>query len=452
MTKTAATTDPIAIRRRPVMFLCGACAPDSALIQSTFRCFCSVRWRIQRHDLEPGEDLLVDDEREGEQVQGGHRRNGAPYLPLLAGRALVGNPALHRRHPEQDQREADSPDLIKALVEHRVAVTLRPIEGMESVEQRQMEDDHAPDQVGQLLQLLPVRPELPLRRRVGREQDRHRYENDEEPGHQEGVPGEPAEDPARETGRDGSCGPVRDTDEREEDAVPPPERRIPPCSGQRDKRSYRDSYQESGLAARPQHVGFGKRQHVLGVQRQPPAQDEEPRDERGKAQEEQRDRPPLETGQRRGLLGHPVVNRTPLSFLPRLFFVMLRIKSFLVVVVRVGSLRVRGILVGSLLVCALIGTTGVRAFRIRILLLDRVPLAHFSCLLLPFQSSGLWRVSTAPPGPASQVCFVWAFYLACLGGAGAPGWPGNWLSVRPVSDAPAPFSRKMKKRPPCSTI
>ncbi len=189
---------------------------------------------------------------------------------------------------------------------------------------------------------------------------------------------------------------------------------IPPCSGQRYKRSYRDSYQEGGLAARPQHVGFGKRQHVLGVQRQPPAQDEEPRDERGKAQEEQRDRPPLETGQSRGLLGHPGVSRTPLSFLPRLFFVILRIKSFLVVVVRVGSLRVRGILVGSLLVCALIGATGVRAFRIRILLLDRVPLAHFSCLLLPFQSSGLWRVSTAPPGLASQVCCL-GFLLGVLG-------------------------------------
>lgn len=36
-------------------------------------------------------------------------------------------------------------------------------------------------------------------------------------------------------------------------------------------------------------------------------------------------------------------------------------------------------------------------------------------------------------------------------GAGAPGWPGNWLSVRPVSDAPAPFSRKMKKPGPWST-
>src|SRR6202161_1024213 len=398
------------------MFLCGACAPDSALIQSTFRYFCSVRWRIQRHDLEPGEDLLVDDEREGEQVQGGHRRNGAPYLPLLAGRALVGNPAPHRRQPQQDQREADGQDLIKALVEHGVAVTLRPIEGMESVEQRQMEDDHAPDQVGQLLQLLPVRPELPLRRRVGREQARYRYQNDEEPGHQEGVPGETTEDPAGATGGDRSSGRVRDSDEREEDAVPPPERRIPPCSGQRDKRSYRDSYQEGGLAARPQHVGFGKRQHVLGVQRQPSAQDEEPRNEGGKAQEEQRDRPPLETGQGCGLLGHPGVNRTPLSFLSRLFFAMLRIKSFLVVVVRVGSLRVRGILVGSLLVCALIGTTGVRAFRIRILLLDRVPLAHFSCLLMPFQSSGLWRVSTAPPGLASQVClsglFTWRAWAA----------------------------------------
>ena len=35
-------------------------------------------------------------------------------------------------------------------------------------------------------------------------------------------------------------------------------------------------------------------------------------------------------------------------------------------------------------------------------------------------------------------------------GAGAPGWPGNWLSVTPVSDAPAPFCRNMKKRGPCS--
>src|SRR3984885_3056351 len=400
----------------PVMFLCGACAPDSALIQSTFRCFCSVRWRIQRQDLEPGEDLLVDDEREGEQVQGDHRREGAPYLPLLAGRALLGSPALHRRQPEQDQRAADGQDLIEALVEYGVSIALRPVEGMESVEQCQMKRDHAPEEVGQLLQLLPVRPELPLRWRVGRKQDRYRYQNDEEPGHQEGVPGEPTEDPARETGRDRSGGRVRDSDEREEDAIPSPQRRIPSRSGQRNQWSNRDGYQKGRFAARAQHVGFGKRQYVLDVQRQPSAQNEEPRNEGGKAQEEQRDRPPLETGQGCGLLGHPGVNRTPLSLLPRLFFVMLRIKSFPVVVVRIGSLRVIGILVGSLLVCALIGTTGVRAFRIRISLLDRVPLAHFSCLLLPLQSSGLWRVSTAPPGLASQVClsgpFTWRAWAA----------------------------------------
>jgi hypothetical protein len=39
---------------------------------------------------------------------------------------------------------------------------------------------------------------------------------------------------------------------------------------------------------------------------------------------------------------------------------------------------------------------------------------------------------------------------SAAGEGGEPGWPGNWVSVRPVSDAPAPFSRKMKKRGPCS--
>src|ERR1700729_3962661 len=143
ISKNAAATDGTAIRRNPEMFLVGGCLPVPSFLTTpppassapgVLRRLRSVRRGTQRHDLEAGEDLLVHDEHERQEIQGGHRRDGAPDLPLLADRALVGDPAAHGRQPENDQGDADGHDLVETLVEHRVAVTLRPVERTEAVE------------------------------------------------------------------------------------------------------------------------------------------------------------------------------------------------------------------------------------------------------------------------------------------------------------------------------
>src|SRR6266550_742189 len=181
------------------------------------------------------EDLLVDDVSEPEDIQRSKRHDGKPYQQRPAYRPLLNDPAAHRRQPEHDQRDAYGDGLVEALVEDRVAISLRCAEGPEPVEQQQMKEDESPDDVGHPLQPLPVLPELALRRGVGGRQNGESQGDDEEPGEQEGVPGEPAEHPPSEVGGDGRGGGVCDTNDREPDAVPPPEWSDPLRPGQRDQ-------------------------------------------------------------------------------------------------------------------------------------------------------------------------------------------------------------------------
>src|SRR5215475_11634541 len=71
-----------------------------------------------------------------------------------------------RRPREKDQRSADGQNLVEALMENRITVTLRSVEGMESVEQPQVDDDQRPDDIGHLLHGLPVLTQHPLHRGV----------------------------------------------------------------------------------------------------------------------------------------------------------------------------------------------------------------------------------------------------------------------------------------------
>src|ERR1700733_4916620 len=97
----------------------------------------SVGQGMHRDDLGAREDLLVDDEDEADEVQRGEWRQGQPYLPLLAGRALLGDPAPDGRQPQQDQREADRGRLVEALVEDGVAISLSGAEGPEPGQQQE---------------------------------------------------------------------------------------------------------------------------------------------------------------------------------------------------------------------------------------------------------------------------------------------------------------------------
>src|SRR5271170_723102 len=163
-----------------------ACASRPAWAASQ-RASRSVRRGTHGEGLGSGEDLLVQDEREAEDVERGHGRDGQPHLPLLAGRSRVGDPASHWRQPEDDQRDADGDGLVEALVEDGVAVSLRPAEGREVVEQQQVQDDERPEDVGRPLQPLPVPAQPPLRRRIGRDQEWYGHEDHEQPGQQERV-------------------------------------------------------------------------------------------------------------------------------------------------------------------------------------------------------------------------------------------------------------------------
>src|SRR5438128_1629729 len=60
----------------------------------------SVRGWIERKGHESGEDLLVDDEGHCGDIEHGKRREGHPHYPLPALRPLLGDPAPHRRQPE----------------------------------------------------------------------------------------------------------------------------------------------------------------------------------------------------------------------------------------------------------------------------------------------------------------------------------------------------------------
>src|SRR6266851_1676614 len=210
----------------------------------------SVGGRMHCDDLGSRKDLLVDDEDESDDIQHGKRREGKPYFPLLAGRPLLGDPAPNRRQPENDQRNADFNGLIDTLMENGITVPIRCAKGRESVEQQQVQDDHSPDNVCRRLQPFPVLPELPLRRSISRSQEREGQENYEESGHEEAMPGEPAEYTPGEVRRNSCCDRVRDAYNREHDAVPPPEGSDPPRSGQGDNRCNRHSYEEADLTPR----------------------------------------------------------------------------------------------------------------------------------------------------------------------------------------------------------
>src|SRR5262249_37276838 len=183
-------------------------------------------------------------------------------------------------------------------------------------------DGEEPDDVRHPLQLLPVLPEFSLRRRVGRGQDRQGQRDDEEPGQQERVPGEPAEHTPGEVGRDGRGGRGRDTYDREPDAVPSPERSDPLRPGEGDQRGDRQGDVQAEDAACPQHVGFRIGQGALGVRQYPSARYEDDGDEHWEAHEEQRDRP-LSDGNGREFVvlarsGFEYVASTPLEPSPSL--------------------------------------------------------------------------------------------------------------------------------------
>src|SRR5215467_4154301 len=152
----------------------------------------SVRRGCHRDDLVSGEELLVHDEREREEVQRDERHEGDPHLPLLACRPLVGNPASYRRQPQNHERKADGENLVEALVEDRITITLRPIEGVESVEQPQVNDDQRPECVRHTLHALPVLPECLLQPGIRGNHHWHGQKDDEEPGQKEGMPGDSA--------------------------------------------------------------------------------------------------------------------------------------------------------------------------------------------------------------------------------------------------------------------
>src|SRR5215469_18134584 len=257
-------------------------------------CYCqplaSVRRGMEREGHGAGEDLLVDDEGHRGDVEHGERREGEVHRPLPALRTLLDDPAPYRRQPENDQGDADRECLVEALVEDGHAIPISRAEGREPVEQQQVHDGEEPDDVGHPLQLLPVLAELPLRRGVGRSQHRQGQGDDEEPGQQEGVPGQPAEHAAGEGGGDGRGGGVGEADDREPDAVPPPQGSDPLRPGQRDDRRNRQGGIEAEYAAGPQHVGFRVGECQVGVQIYPAGDHEDDRDEHGQAQEKQRER------------------------------------------------------------------------------------------------------------------------------------------------------------------
>src|SRR6266516_7648667 len=177
----------------------------------------SVFQGINGNGADPLENLLVDDEGEPEDVQHSERHDDKPYQPRPAFCPLLGDPAPHRRQPENDQRDADGDGLIEALVEDGVAIPVRCAEGLEPVKQQQVKEDESPDDVGHPLQPLPVLPEFALRRGVGRRQDREGQGDDEQPGQQEGVPGEPTQNTPGKLRGDSRGGRVSDTYDREPD-------------------------------------------------------------------------------------------------------------------------------------------------------------------------------------------------------------------------------------------
>lgn len=63
----------------------------------------SVCGRVHRDDLGSGEDLLIDDVGEPDNVQHGQRRDGEPHYPLTASRALLGDPAAYWRQLDRPQ-------------------------------------------------------------------------------------------------------------------------------------------------------------------------------------------------------------------------------------------------------------------------------------------------------------------------------------------------------------
>src|SRR5215470_6016969 len=241
-----------------------------------------------------GEDLLVDDEDHRGDVEQDERGEGSPHYPLPALGTQLGDPAPYRRQPENDQREADRDGPVEALVEDWVTVAVRRAEGLEPVEQQQVHDGEEPDDVRHPLQLLPVPSEFALGRGVGRGQHRQGQGDDEEPGQQEGVTGQPAEHSAGEVGGDGRGGRVRDAYDREPDAVPPPQGGDPLRPGQGDDRGDRQRYEQAEYAGAPQHIGFYQRQRVLGVHLYPGTHHEDDRDEHGETHEEQRYGPLLD--------------------------------------------------------------------------------------------------------------------------------------------------------------
>jgi len=101
---------------------------------------------------------------------------------------------------------------------------------------------------------------------------------DEQPGQQEGVPGEPAEHAAGEVGRDGRGRRIRDAYDREPDAVPPPEGCDPLRPSQGNQRGNRYGYVEAQHAAGTQDVGFRIGEDVVGIKVYPAAEHEDPRD------------------------------------------------------------------------------------------------------------------------------------------------------------------------------
>src|SRR5689334_5785203 len=268
----------------------------------------SVRRRVHRKAHHSGKDLFVDDVNHPDDIRRADHRDEKPYLPFLAALSLADNPALHRGDPEDDQREAYRDGLVETLVEDGVAVSLRSLEGLESVEQQQVNDDQRPERVGHALDRLPVFPEPSLRRGIGRRQDRDAHQDDQEPRYQEGMPGEPAENAPGEVGRNGRSGRVRDSYQHEHDAVPAPQGREPPGSGYGNKRGNRHSQEEGYLTPGPEYVGLGICQAVLFVQREPAAGHEDPRDERGQPEQEQDQGLLLDNqGREYEVLAHPAI-------------------------------------------------------------------------------------------------------------------------------------------------